>query len=373
MIKIILGLVILVSVVAQDAIICSGFIRILKADRQDINVNQIEMKLLGSNNQFIDYIEISENGFYSIEIEDDGTPLIDYVVFIQPKVKGFVASPSQINLKFQSKTFDEASSFCNKQLNFSIKRAPVEEPKQQQQQQQQQEQQQHREQQQQKEQQQQQQQQQEITQTQEEKIEQQQQQVEIDQNIEYIVSKTNDQDYNQNYDEKQDNEQGKEQIQPDEIQEELLNEDIDEKSFDHFRLIGQIVFEGDFTLTEKNLYFIKSFKVFDNLDEQVQGRTLSFQNYFEVETNEAKTLKLQLVVEKTKEKGESVNKQINFEQKISKISLLNRQITAQPVVFAIKKETPQKEQNKIGQVFAPLLIFGLVLAMFNYDKILKKK
>ena len=40
------------------------------------------MKLLGSNNQFIDYIEISENGFYSIEIEDDDSSLIDYIIFI---------------------------------------------------------------------------------------------------------------------------------------------------------------------------------------------------------------------------------------------------------------------------------------------------
>lgn len=78
------------------------------------------MRLLGPNNQFLDYIEISENGFYSVEIEEDG--LIDYIISIQPKVRGFIANPSQINLKFESKTFDEASAFCNKQLNFSIKR-----------------------------------------------------------------------------------------------------------------------------------------------------------------------------------------------------------------------------------------------------------
>ncbi|CAD8167424.1 unnamed protein product [Paramecium pentaurelia] len=96
------------------------------------------MKLLGSNNQFIKYIEKSENGFYSIEIQEDPSYFIDYIIFIQTKEKGFVATPSQINLKFHSKSFDEASSFCNKQLNFSIKRVPMEEPKGQQQQQQQQ-------------------------------------------------------------------------------------------------------------------------------------------------------------------------------------------------------------------------------------------
>lgn len=112
--------VLLLGAVAQDAIICGGFIRIPKVERANIELAQIEMRLLGPNNQFIDYIEISENGFYSVEIEEDG--LIDYIISIQPKVRGFIANPSQINLKFESKTFDEASAFCNKQLNFSIKR-----------------------------------------------------------------------------------------------------------------------------------------------------------------------------------------------------------------------------------------------------------
>ncbi|CAD8068359.1 unnamed protein product [Paramecium primaurelia] len=56
------------------------------------------MKLLGSNNLYIEYIEISENSFFSIEIQEDPSYFIDYIIFIQTKAKGFVVMLNQFKI-----------------------------------------------------------------------------------------------------------------------------------------------------------------------------------------------------------------------------------------------------------------------------------
>ncbi|KAM3129299.1 hypothetical protein pb186bvf_018586 [Paramecium bursaria] len=136
-----------------------------------------------------------------------------------------------------------------------------------------------------------------------------------------------------------------------------------------FRIRGQLLFEGNFTDEDIQQYNVKTIQLLDQADEPIKDvRTLAFKRYFEASILYRADVKLKITVQRDKQRGEQQPKVYEFQQDIA-----SHQIHNQIITFKIQNEFQQKNNNKVGQVLAPLLIFIVVILIVNFDKLQKKK